>query len=189
MPTPPFFKLCNTTVTNTIIRMPNGSPSINHKSNTSMPSIASMTILLILTITYTYVTTQQQPLLNCLESMCCENSYCGSSIKQTLKCDAKLYSSSLISIDYTQSSYSSCFKTVPNKDGKTDKTLYCTYYIAIGYGSLRSKQNTNSVSFIVCYDNICDIDNMEEQVIETSFNSDSISLTTYSDSLTTIHQR
>ena len=120
-----------------------------------------------------------------LGSKYCQDPSCSSYTKQTLKCDAKLYSSALISINYESQKWSQCTKSFKEKG--TDKTLYCTYYIVIGYGSLTS-QSSSKVSFIVCYDRECNTKYLEETIIDTSFDLNSnkpmgysLSLSTYSD--------
>lgn len=130
-----------------------------------------------------------------LQSMYCEDSRCDKNIPQTLKCDAKLYASALLAIPMDENGHGPCNKTITTSSssshnngdnaGQETKTVYCTYYMVIGYGSLTSSKSsgTSSVSFIICYDSFCSLDTMDEIVIDTAFNDEPYSFG-YSISLT-----
>ena len=117
-----------------------------------------------------------------LESIHCYDDLCDKQTRQTLKCDTKIYSSSMIALTNSPSQQG-CSKYFDD----ISKKLYCWYYIVIGYGSLTesSSSSVSSVSFITCYGENCDRNYMNEIVIDTSFDDNSLYPFGYATSIST----
>ena len=90
---------------------------------------------------------------NGLESLFCNDAACHHFSNQTLIPNVEIYSTSLMTIESKK-----CSKIVNNH------TLYCSYYMVIGYGT----KSKDMLSFIICYDNLCEIKNMDNIIIDSS---------------------
>eukprot|EP01084_Bolivina_argentea_P113367 202058_1 len=113
-----------------------------------------------------------------LQSIYCEDYKCDHQYTQSLKQSVSLFSSSLLPINY-KSTPQNCSKHINNK------LYYCSYYMVIGYGYTNKKSTLNTLSFIICYDIQCNINHMNEIIIDSS--TDNIHSFGYSTSLTTYY--
>ena len=115
---------------------------------------------------------------NGLQSMYCYDVKCQLNANQTLIRNVSIFSTSLLSID-VHSSTQNCSKVINHK------LYYCSYYMLVSYGT--ASKSKNMLVFLICYDNVCDIQNIDDIIIDSS--TETSYLFGYSTSLTTyFHQ-